>query len=94
LFEGCGENYVGVGFDDWLREAGQGELADRMLENLGAAQLAVSSLPRLLEDAFYDAPEEARAVHTAVKGVTDLLKTEFVSVLNLELPMTAEGDND
>lgn len=94
LFEGCGADYAGVGFDDWLREAGQAELADRMLSNLSAAEQAVSSLPRLLEDAFYDAPDEARAVHTAIKGVTDLLKTEFVSVLNLELPMTAEGDND
>jgi predicted lipoprotein len=94
LFEGCGENYEGVGFDDWLREADQGELADRMITNLAAAQQEVAALPRLLEDAFYDAPTEARAVHTAVKGVTDLLKTEFVSVLNLELPMTAEGDND
>lgn len=94
LFEGCGQNYAGIGFDDWLRETGQGELADRMLTNLTTAQQVVATLPRLLEDAFYDAPDEARAVHTAVKGVTDLLKTEFVSVLNLELPMTAEGDND
>lgn len=94
LFEGCGQDYQGLGFDDWLREADQGELADRMLTNLVAAQQAIGALPRLLEDAFYDAPAEARAVHTALKGVTDLLKTEFVSVLNLELPMTAEGDND
>lgn len=94
LFEGCGENYAGFGFDDWLREADQGDLADRMLTNLAAAQQEVAALPRLLEDAFYDAPAEARAVHTAIKGITDLLKTEFVSVLNLELPMTAEGDND
>lgn len=94
LFEGCGENYSGLGFDDWLREAGQGDLADRMVTRLEAAEQSVATLPRLLEDAFYDAPDEARAVYAAVKGVTDLLKTEFVSVLNLELPMTAEGDND
>jgi len=33
-------------------------------------------------------------VYDAVKVVTDELKTEFVTVLNLELPAAAEGDND
>jgi hypothetical protein len=95
LFEGCGANYSGFGFDDWLRAADpEGDLAERMLSRLDSADNAVASLPRLLEDAFYDAPDEALAVHAAVKTVTDLLKTEFVTVLNLDLPMTAEGDND
>lgn len=95
LFEGCGADYAGIGFDDWLRAADpDGDLGERMLLRLTEAESAVSALPRLLEDAFYDAPDEARAVHAAVKKVTDLLKTEFVTVLNLDLPMTAEGDND
>jgi hypothetical protein len=34
------------------------------------------------------------AVYTAFKGLTDLLKTEFVTVLNLELPKSTQGDND
>ena len=29
LFQGCGENGAGIGFDDWLREVGNGNLADR-----------------------------------------------------------------
>lgn len=95
LFQGCGANFSGWGFDDWLRSVDpDGDLADRMLNNLTAADLAIANIPRPIEDAFYDAPDEARQVHTALKGVTDLLKTEFVTVLNLELPMTAEGDND
>lgn len=95
LFQGCGENFSGFGFDDWLRSVDpDGDLADRMLTNLTAADLAIKNIPRPIEDAFYDAPDEARQIHTALKGVTDLLKTEFVTVLNLELPMTAEGDND
>lgn len=95
LFQGCGQNFDGWGFDDWLRSVDpDGDLAERMLTNLTAAELAIKNIPRPIEDAFYDAPAEARQVHTAVKGVTDLLKTEFVTLLNLELPMTAEGDND
>jgi hypothetical protein len=35
-----------------------------------------------------------RAFYDALKGVTDLLKTEVVTVLDLELPQTLEGDND
>ena len=69
LFQGCGEGYAGVGFDDWLRDAGAGDLAERMIASLNG-------------------------VDAAVKEVTDELKTEFVTVLNLELPSAAEGDND
>ena len=29
-----------------------------------------------------------------LKAITDILKTEFVSVLNLELPKSVESDND
>jgi hypothetical protein len=35
-----------------------------------------------------------RALYDAVKGVTDVLKTEVVTVLDLELPQKVEGDND
>ena len=34
------------------------------------------------------------AVHAAVKKLNDLLKTEFVTTLNLDLPLGAVGDND
>ena len=39
-------------------------------------------------------PASVRALYDAVKRVTDLLKTEFVGVLDLSRPMGAEGDND
>lgn len=95
IFEGCQEAYAGFGFDDWLRAANpDGDLDRRMLEALKSAQQSVAEFQGSLEDAFYDNPDAARHLHAAVKGVTDLLKTEFITVLNLELPMTAEGDND
>ena len=95
LFQGCGDSYDGVGFDDWLRAVNpDDDLAERMIEGLDGIQVALSELTLPLEDAFYDAPAEARALHAAVKRLTDPLKTEFVTVLNIDLPMTAEGDND
>ena len=34
------------------------------------------------------------ALHTALKRITDLMRTELISVLDLELPKRVEGDND
>jgi hypothetical protein len=34
------------------------------------------------------------ALHAAIKKVTDALKTEIVTVLDLEIPKVVEGDND
>lgn len=94
VFAGCGEGGAGLGFDDWLRAVGAGELADRMLAALDAAQAAADALDPPLEQAISVAPDRVLALHAAVKGLTDPLKTEFITVLNLELPTTSEGDND
>ncbi|WP_438014692.1 imelysin family protein [Sorangium sp. So ce315] len=94
LFEGCGEGGQGVGFDDWLREVGSADLADRMLTALTGAQAAVDALDVPIEQALANDRARVEAVYAAVKTLTDLLKTEFVSALNLELPQSSEGDND
>jgi predicted lipoprotein len=94
LFQGCGPDFSGAGFDDWLHRVGAGDLSDRMLEALTGAENAVAVLDPPLEQALYSDLTEASGVHAAVKGMTDLLKTEFVTVLNLELPEGLEGDND
>ncbi len=94
LFQGCGAGYAGVGFDDWLRDAGAGDLAERMVASLNAADAAVDRVPGSLAQTLVTSRDLPLAVHAAVKEVTDELKTEFVTVLNLELPSAAEGDND
>jgi predicted lipoprotein len=94
LFQGCGASNSGLGFDDWLRAVDADDLAERMLDALSGAELAVKELDIPVEEAVVSAPEKLQLVHAAVKKLNDLLKTEFVSTLNLELPMGAEGDND
>jgi predicted lipoprotein len=94
LFQGCGAGNGGFGFDDWLRAVGAADLATRMLEALSGAERAVDTLDPPLEQALATDPAKVMAVYTAFKGLTDLLKTEFVTVLNLELPKTTQGDND
>src|SRR5690606_37139077 len=94
LFQGCGENASGLGFDDWLTQVGGGELAAQMTEDLDHAESAVDAIDVNLELAVVSEPAKVQAAYEAVKLITDELKTQFVTLLNLELPKTVEGDND
>jgi predicted lipoprotein len=93
-FEGCSADGAGLGFDDWLNAVGAEDLANRMLSALDGARSSVESLNPPIEPALLQNPESVRALHQSVKGLTDLLKTEFITVLDFELPMALEGDND
>jgi uncharacterized protein len=94
IFQGCEVGNGGFGFDDWLRAVGASDLADHMLAALTRAEEAVRTLDPPLEQALGTDPAKVMDVYTAFKGLTDMLKTEFVTVLNLELPKPAIGDND
>jgi predicted lipoprotein len=94
LFQGCGSNYSGLGFDDWLRSIGVGELADRINGAIVAADTAVATLPQPFEATLSSDVTRARSIHAAIKAISDPFKTEFFSVLNLDRPSAAQGDND
>lgn len=94
LFNGCGEGGAGLGFDDWLSAVGASDLAGRMRGALAGAEAAALALELPVDQALTSDPTKAAALHASVKALTDLLKTEFITVLNLELPKGAEGDND
>ena len=94
LFWGCGPRASGLGFDDWLREVGASDLEQRMATALAGAQKAFDELDPPLEQAITTRPDLTRAAYDSLKKLTDLLKTEFVSALQLELPTGSETDND
>jgi uncharacterized protein len=94
LFQGCGTDSAGLGFDDWLNAVGQSALASSMLKALDGAEAAVRALDPPLERAIVEDPTKVRVVYDAVKALTDQLKLQFASVLDLGKPMGAEGDND
>jgi predicted lipoprotein len=94
LFQGCGDGNAGFGFDDWLVAVGAGELTARMLAALDGAEAAVATLDQPLEMLVVNDPARVRAVYDALKTLTDPLKTEFVTTLNLERPAGTLGDND
>jgi predicted lipoprotein len=93
LFEGCGEDGEGIGFDDWLVEAGHADLANRLLAALSNAESAADTAPPL-EQAT---PAELEALYRALKALTDPLKAEMFgagSPLNLKLPDGVASDTD
>ena len=94
LIFGCGAS-GNIGFDDLLRAMGQGVVADRLAAVFAEAIAAVDALP----DADFDATlardaGALRNVYMAMKKITDVLRTDFVTVLDLEIPKVIEGDND
>ena len=82
------------GFDDLLEEEGAGELATTLIGKLQGANDALNSISGTLADALANTPESVRGAHAAVKALTDDLKTQFVTVLNLSVPQEGAGDND
>lgn len=93
LFEGCGPNGEGLGFDDWLTEAGHAELAQDILHASSSAQSAAEAFPP-----FADAtPAQVKDLYVSIKRLTDMLKTDLFgagSPLNLKLPASVENDTD
>ena len=93
--EGCGDGFSGMGFDDVLAASGASSLSTRLRERAVAAQAALEAIEEpSLKDALVADPASVRALYDAVKAVTDLMKSELTTVLDLELPLGLEGDND
>jgi predicted lipoprotein len=93
IFEGCGPGHSGVGFDDWLAEAGHTDLAADILAASSAAEPVLAQLPKF---AAASQPQ-IEAAYVAIKAITDLLKADLFgaqSPLNLKLPASVEGDTD
>jgi len=80
---------------DWLVAAGAPELAERMGDDIEAALAAVDAIEEDdLADALVADKASVESLYLATKAITDELKSQFVTVLDLELPQGAEGDND
>ncbi|WP_224240883.1 imelysin family protein [Hyalangium gracile] len=95
LSEGCGQDFSGPGFDDLLVSVGADTLAGKLRTNLIAAQAALEAINEPdLDQALTQDKASVRAFYDALKAGTDLIKTEFVTTLDLELPQSVEGDND
>jgi len=95
LVVGCNDDFGGTGLDDVLTGLGADDLAMRLTalvnETLTTIEPWVSTpLERLLTDNL----PVVTQLHSITKRVTDLLKTEVVTVLDVEPPKEIQGDND
>lgn len=83
-----------IGLDDVLVELGHGDLAADIVAGTDAALVAADAVQGPLSEAVVDRPEQVQALHDAIKAVADLLKGDLATVLALEIPQEAAGDND
>jgi len=94
LYLGGAPGDDGLGFDDLLRDMGADDVADDMETALTAALDATEAVPGTFREALTENEPAMREAFMAVQVVTDLLKSDFLSVLDLEAPDRAAGDND
>jgi uncharacterized protein len=93
IFQGCSPGNSGLGFDDWLVEAGHPELSADILEATEALETRLGTLPEFRSWTLAEIDE----VYLATKKVTDFLKGDLFgagSPINLKLPAGLEGDTD
>jgi predicted lipoprotein len=95
LFLGQGLDGVDrVGFDDFLHALDAGPVADQMSATIAAAIAAAEAIPGSMEDALQSDYQTVVDAHAGVKAATDLLKSQFLTVLGLDLPDGGASDND
>ncbi len=95
LVQGCGTGFAGMGLDDLLVAVGTEPLAAKVSERVVAAQGALQAVEEAdLSQALAQDKASVRAVYDSLKNLTDVMKTELATVLDLELPAAVEGDND
>lgn len=82
------------GMLELLQDVGADDLADDMEGAVDAAIDAGAAVDGTLVEALSEDLDSVQALHAAVKDVTDLLKSQFVTVLNLRVPHEGAGDND
>lgn len=85
---------VWPGFDEHLRAVGAVELADRMSASLDGAIAAADAVPDSFLGALSDDRDLVVALHVAIKVFTDDQKSQFLTVLGLEIPDDIAADND
>jgi predicted lipoprotein len=84
----------GDGIDDLLAELDHEDLSVATLDALDQALADAAVLDDPLGQAIVDRHDDVVALYESVKAVTDLLKGDVATVLSLQIPDEAAGDND
>lgn len=85
---------TGTGFDDLLLERGAEDLESQMTAAVEAAPQVVLEVSDGFQAALVSDATALDDSHAAVKAITDLLKGEFSTTLELTIPQEGGGDAD
>jgi hypothetical protein len=91
---GRADGVDGRGLDDLVRYFGADDLDRRMQEAIDRAQAALDAIEGPLHVAVVSRNAEVVLAVEAIDALTTLMKDELVPLLQLALPMRADGDND
>ncbi len=94
VFTGTTSTTDGPGFDDFLIALGHQDVADRMTASIDAAIAKADALPDSFLTALASNYGDVSATHAALKAITDDLKSQFLTLLALEIPDDVATDND
>lgn len=94
VYLGDGPTASGPGFDDFLVAVNAADVASQLDAAIAEAIGRVEAIPGTLSEAIVDAPPAVADAHAAVRAVTMIMKTEFLSLLGLELPERLADDTD
>ncbi len=94
VFTGAYGAEGGLGFDDYLIAVGATDIAARMTANLDATVAAADAVSDSFTAALTTDRASVVAVHISAKTVTDDMKSQFLTVLGLDIPDDVAGDND
>ena len=88
------EGDTALGFYDFMVDLDDKAGADQMAADITAAIAAAEAIEASLLSTLQTNPDEVSNLHAAVKRITDQMKTNYITLLSLELPATSAGDND
>jgi predicted lipoprotein len=94
VFTGTTPTVEGPSFDAFLTEIGHADVATRMVGSIDGAITAATAMPDSFLGALTNDYDKIVATHAAVKAFTDDLKSQFLTLLGLELPNDVPADND
>ncbi len=84
----------GSGLDDLLAELGHTELSEQIVTETDEAIALAGSMEGDLGAMVVDDPDAVQALHDAIKDICDLMKGDLATVLAVQIPAEAAGDND
>ena len=84
----------GVGFDDVLIELGHGDLARQVIADIEATVALTDNLTLPLDTTLETDVEQVEALYDSLALVTTALKVDMSTILQVEIPEEASGDND